>query len=144
MNLLDTEGDWSSELKRRVIHYGYKYDYKSRNAMERAKAIPGECEDVARRLLDAYDQLIVNEYQPGQGISAHVDSLAFEDGIASISLGSGVVMRFSQGASSVDVWLPRRSVVLLTGDARFKWRHSIPSCCKKTTKDTDRERVEFR
>ena len=38
------------------------------------------------------DQVTVNEYLPGQGIAPHVDThSAFEDGIASLSLGSSCV-----------------------------------------------------
>ena len=127
--------EWSSELKRRVIHYGFKYDYKSRQAACAAPLIPPACAFIEKRLNNhnvallpkEFDQLIVNEYLPGQGISAHVDSDVFTDGIVSVSLGSGATMRFSHPTTkeSVDIWLPRRSAVILTGDARYKWRHAI-------------------
>jgi alkylated DNA repair dioxygenase AlkB len=42
------------------------------------------------------DQVIINEYEPGQGISAHIDCVPCFDGtIASLSLGSSYVMEFS-------------------------------------------------
>jgi alkylated DNA repair dioxygenase AlkB len=134
---------WSSELKRRVLHYGFKYNYKSRNIsdVEIAPSLPDSCRRLASQLAandclrDAgcsdlvgtvFDQLIVNEYLPGQGISAHTDSPVFGACIASVSMGSGVVMRFSRnGHACCEVWLPRRSVVVLTGDARRLWKHSI-------------------
>ena len=90
------------------------------------------------------DQVTINAYECGQGIAAHVDSHAsFEDGIAILSLGSDIVMDFapavrSTGQSdavdtvSVDVrrtvaslLLPRRSLLLLRGEARFAWTHAI-------------------
>ena len=43
-----------------------------------------------------FDQMIVNGYQPGEGISSHVDLLKFENGIAIISLGSPATMTFTQ------------------------------------------------
>eukprot|EP01018_Ginkgo_biloba_P003461 Gb_33547 [translate_table: standard] len=43
-----------------------------------------------------FDQMIVNAYQPGEGICAHVDLLRFDDGIAIISLESTCVMQFTQ------------------------------------------------
>lgn len=42
-----------------------------------------------------FDQMIVNRYQPGEGICAHVDLLQFEDGIAIVSLESTCVMHFT-------------------------------------------------
>ena len=54
------------------------------------------------------DQLTVNEYQPGIGISSHVDAhSAFEDGIAAVTLGAGVVMEFRKPVrnESGKVWL---------------------------------------
>ncbi|KAI5077273.1 hypothetical protein GOP47_0007097 [Adiantum capillus-veneris] len=42
-----------------------------------------------------FDQMIVNRYQPGEGICAHVDLLQFEDGVAILSLESTCVMHFT-------------------------------------------------
>lgn len=67
----------------------------------------------------------ISEYQPGQGINGHIDRVeSFGPVVASLSLGSPVVMSFSLGNNSVDVLLERRSMVFLTGDARFKWKHA--------------------
>ena len=42
------------------------------------------------------DQLIVNEYLPGQGITDHIDcEPCFEDTVVSISLGSHTTMNFT-------------------------------------------------
>eukprot|EP00249_Psilotum_nudum_P003392 c16783_g1_i1 orf=88-1050(+) len=43
-----------------------------------------------------FDQMIINCYQPGEGICPHVDLLRFEDGIAIISLESSCVMHFTR------------------------------------------------
>lgn len=74
------------------------------------------------------DQLIANEYLPGQGISAHVDcEPCFGEVIASLSLLSGCEMRFGCLASGETraVILPPRSLLVLTGPARRDWTHSI-------------------
>lgn len=42
-----------------------------------------------------FDQMIINAYEPGEGISSHVDLLKFEDGIAIVSLGSPATMSFT-------------------------------------------------
>jgi alkylated DNA repair protein alkB family protein 8 len=36
-------------------------------------------------------------------------------------------MVFRRGNEAVPVYLPRRSVVILQDDARYKWTHEIPS-----------------
>lgn len=62
------EGVWSNELKRRVQHFGYRYDYKSKNLDKSHKigALPEFCNYVIERLLENKiiskkpDQLIIN------------------------------------------------------------------------------------
>ena len=75
-------------------------------------------------------QAIINLYRPGEGISPHVDLLRrFGDGIVGVSLGDGgVAMRFARAGEDgdeYDVWLPSGSVLVLTGEARYKWTHGI-------------------
>ena len=125
---------WNTSLSRRTQHYGYLYDYKSRSAASKTTPIPGWSESIRSRLTEqgllttSPDQLIVNEYKPGQGIAAHVDSGVFADGIVSVSLGSDVVMEFTdtQSTEKVSLCLPRRSALILHGDARYRWKHCIP------------------
>lgn len=95
---------WLHDVKRRVQHYGWRYDYKARGITQdlRIGAIPnwlaGLCERLSAEDIFTHtpDQVIINEYLPGQGISAHVDCIhCFGDTIASLSLGSACVMDFS-------------------------------------------------
>ena len=88
---------WLHDLKRRVQHYGWRYDYKARGIGQdlRIGAIPDWLAGLCERLnaegifSSTSDQVIINEYQPGQGISAHVDCVpCFADTIASLSLGA--------------------------------------------------------
>ncbi|KNC47622.1 uncharacterized protein AMSG_11724 [Thecamonas trahens ATCC 50062] len=125
-------GEWMTSLKRRVQHYGYRYDYRSRKVAPESYLgeLPEWSKQVMARLGAAgdgeFDQLIVNEYEPGQGISAHIDCKpCFAGVIVSVSLGSGAVMRFAKDDVVCDVWLPARSAVVLTGPARWEWSHSI-------------------
>ena len=75
------------------------------------------------------DQVIVNEYLPGQGISSHIDcEPCFKDTIVSLSLGSGCVMNFINKfdkTKKIPVWLAPRSLVVLSGKARYEWLHGI-------------------
>jgi len=78
------------------------------------------------------NQMTVNHYKPGEGIGSHIDTTsAFGDGLISISLNSGIVMEFTNTKSNSEkpekklVYLPRRSVVLMSGPARYEWEHQI-------------------
>ena len=128
---------WSNELKRRVQHYGYRYDYKARAVSPASylgplpvwldEFITGNLSSSIMR--ERPDQVIVNEYLPGQGISAHIDCIpCFGDTIASLSLASAATMIFT-GPSGENEYLRLnpRSLLVLTRDARLKWRHSIPA-----------------
>lgn len=127
---------WMHDLKRRVQHYGWRYDYKARNVTIdlRIGALPDWLQTYALRLqhgglfTEIPDQVIINEYQPGQGISAHIDCVpCFADTIVSLSLGSPCVMDFthSKTGDKSSLLLEPRSLLVLTGDARYVWQHSI-------------------
>ena len=78
----------------------------------------------------AFDQCTVNEYQPGHGIASHVDThSAFGSMLASLSLQARVVMTFVHAVSGerLDLVLPRRSLLVLSGEARYEWTHGIGS-----------------
>ena len=130
---------WLEDLSRKVQHYGYRYDYRARSidVSSRLGDLPQMLQRLATHLSDnqsalpfAPEQAIVNEYQPGQGISAHVDcEPCFGPDIASLSLGSTAVMKFTHLATKevVDITLPRRSIVVLSGESRTAWSHAIPA-----------------
>jgi len=129
---------WLHDLKRRVQHYGWRYDYKARGITQdlRIGAIPdwlaGLCEALSAEGIFSHtpDQVIINEYQPGQGISTHVDCVpCFGDTIASLSLGSACVMDFTHATTreKQSHLLEARSLLVLSGDARYHWQHAIPA-----------------
>lgn len=128
---------WLTDIKRRVQHYGYKYDYKARsiNYEMYLGQIPEWAFEIAERIhkncyMDCIpDQLIVNEYLPGQGIANHVDcEPCFADTIISLSLNSHCIMDFIniKSRNKVEVLLEPRSLVVIKGDARYNWTHGIP------------------
>jgi alkylated DNA repair dioxygenase AlkB len=131
-------GLWLTDLKRRVQHYGYRYDYKTRSldTTMYIGSLPYWAEDLADRLYSEGltsalpDQVIVNEYIPGQGISDHVDCLpCFGDTIVSLTLGSSCIMEYThvKSKAKVPVFLERSSLVVMHGDARHQWMHGIPA-----------------
>ena len=76
------------------------------------------------------EQLIINEYEPGQGIAPHTDRVdVFDDQIISVSLGSDIVMDFinSKTLETKSILLKRRSLLLMSEDARYEWKHTIPA-----------------
>lgn len=133
------EQRWLDDLKRRVQHYGFKYDYRARkvNLDMHIGELPEWLKVLSDKLQkegytpEVADQVIVNEYLPGQGISSHIDcEPCFTDTIVSLSLGSGCVMDFTNKydkTKKIPVWLAPRSLVVLSGEARDTWLHGIPA-----------------
>ncbi|KFK44931.1 hypothetical protein AALP_AA1G321500 [Arabis alpina] len=151
---------WIGLAKWRVQHYGYEFCYGTRNVdtkkklgelpsfvstiLERISLFPNLGNDPASLSLD---QLTVNEYPSGVGLSPHIDThSAFEDCIFSLSLAGPCIMEFRRYsvstwkvASTTDaekssnsscikkaLYLPPRSMLLLSGEARYAWNHYIP------------------
>jgi hypothetical protein len=97
-------------------------------------------------------QAIINLYRPGEGIAPHVDLLRrFGDGIVGVSLGdAGAAMRFARAepprektggsGDEYEVWLPSRSVLVLTGEARYEWTHGIAPRVRDKVGDDGDER----
>lgn len=128
---------WLKDLKRRVQHYGYKYDYAAQSLDQSAYlgALPDWLNTLAERLVrdslftKVPEQVIINEYQPGQGISYHRDSVGcFGDTIASLSLASAAVMNFrnTETGDKRDLLLEPKSLVVMKDIARYEWQHAIP------------------
>lgn len=140
---------WSDVLKRRTQHYGYRYDYKKRNIdkIEKAENIPEWSSELIKNLINQGlfsrkpDQMIVNEYKPGQGISRHIDSLIFDEPIVSISLLSSCVMIFTLNKEKIEILLKPRDALVMTGDSRWKWYHEIPARKKDKIGDQIIERT---
>ncbi|PIN14439.1 tRNA methyltransferase [Handroanthus impetiginosus] len=142
---------WKHLAKRRVQHYGYefRYDIRNVNTNHYLGELPSFMSSVFERIrtcqtLDhvadiSLDQLTVNEYPPGVGL------------IFSLSLAGPCIMEFrkyttgvwqEKPTSSFDmetqisvknlnfirkaIYLPPRSMLLLSGEARYAWHHYIP------------------
>ncbi|KAF3498297.1 hypothetical protein DY000_02053467 [Brassica cretica] len=158
---VDTQ-PWIGLAKRRVQHYGYEFCYGTRNVdtKNRLGELPPFVSPILQRIslfpnLDYdpaslnLDQLTVNEYPSGVGLSPHIDThSAFEDCIFSLSLAGPCIMEFRRysastwkvASTSTDeeekpdtstcikkaLYLPPRSMLLLSGEARYAWNHYIP------------------
>lgn len=129
---------WLTDLKRRVQHYGYRYDYKTRKVDEDfyLGLLPEWLNPLAKRLhsegyiADVPDQAIINEYETGQGIARHVDCIpCFTDTIISISLGSACVMVYTEIATQreIPILLTPGTLIVMQGESRYEWMHGIPA-----------------
>jgi len=128
--------DWNSDLRRRVQHYGFRYDYKARQVSNESYLgeMPTWLSVLCDQLCDEGhsaappDQVIINEYQPGQGIASHVDRIqCFGDPVIALSLGSSCVMDFTnvEKREKVPVFLEARCLVVMSGESRYNWEHGI-------------------
>lgn len=141
LDRFDSPALWLAQITRRTQHFGYAYDYAIQGSEfdKPLEAFPPIIGGLVDRLLGSQhirarpNQATLQEYTPGQGIPPHIDTVwAFGEEITSLSLLAGSVMRFRPvftvgvaPETAVDVEFPRRALLLMTGDARYKWSHAI-------------------
>lgn len=123
--------------KRRVISFGFKYQYDER-VLNPAPPIPEFLHSLRARAaefagLAAGDlvQSVVSEYRPGTQIGWHRDKPEFGE-VVGVSLASSCTFRFRRplgpGAFRRFSFMAEpRSAYLLSGPARTDWYHSIPA-----------------
>jgi len=86
---------------------------------------------LAQRLVEKLDFpaapecFTVNEYHKGQTIKPHIDQLSCGPVITVLSLRSPATMRLTGGDKEYAVKLLPRSLILMTGEVRVHWLHSI-------------------
>ena len=138
LNNID-KSNWLTDLKRRVQHYGYKYDYKARRIDQSffIGEIPKWMKYLSDRLQQQKiidfvpDQAIINEYIDEQGIAAHIDCKpCFGDTIISISLAGQCVMNFQKDQpcaeqNKIPLLIQPKTLIVMTGESRFNWYHGI-------------------
>lgn len=148
------EQKWYQALQRQVIHYGSTFKYFASEPDRDVVDIPDWIPQLSRGEKDMknfFNQVIVNHYAPGQGIAPHIDSEEqFGDTIATLSLGSACVMDLiSSKRKKISVLLPRRSLLILEGEARYEWKHGIAKRLKdnyqgREIKRTSRISITYR
>lgn len=117
------ESGYGKAERSRVKRYGYDYVPKLRML----EPIPEwvKFEQPFRWPGIQVNSVTINEYQPGHGITPHIDASYFGPVIAILSLGGSTVMLFRTAPFAYDRAIPPRSLTILTGDARYKWTHEI-------------------
>lgn len=129
-----------SNNSRCVSHFGYTYAYDG-SGVSKTTTIPTELEQlltpdillsITGKTYTPFDQVIINQYKKSQCISPHIDHVKyFGDIIGSISLGTTCDMIFTQQAKTISVSLEPGSLVLLTEQARYNWKHSLTNKSNK-------------
>jgi alkylated DNA repair dioxygenase AlkB len=121
--------------KRRVVSYGWKYEFSGGGQLHKAGEIPefllplrSLAASFANVEADAFEHVLVIEYGPGAGIGWHRDKAVFGQ-VVGVSLLSPCILRFRRKVNSkwerVNVYAEPRSAYHLTGPARAEWEHSI-------------------
>ena len=121
--------------KRRVVSYGWRYDFEER-ALLKADDMPPFL--LALRETAAHfaglapgelQHVLVTEYDAGAGIGWHRDKDVFGD-VVGISLLSPCTFRLRRRAGGgwerASITAEPRSAYLLRGASRTEWEHSIP------------------
>ena len=131
----------SSPNSRVVQHFGFVYVYNSRKINMPAHPIPdflielaNELTDICRQLdiIDdkyVFNQCIVNNYMPGQGISKHTDVKSYGKVIGCFTIGSGSIMKFvnQNTDEEYEKYVEANSLYIMSGDSRLVWTHEMPS-----------------
>ena len=127
-------GVTSCKNSRRVIHYGYLYSYAG-GPLNPTDPIPSFYDDIISNTVDTcpidnipkFDQLIINEYMCGQGITPHIDDTKkFGPIIACVTLGSGIEIEFTRSQhETFKIYVEPNSLYIMSGDARYLWKHGI-------------------
>ena len=133
INLINKQ-KWVVDYQRRLQYYNYRNELvEPYDLIPIPNPIPSFLNELIDQMINDKiihtrpDQIIVNEFLAGQGLKPHFDRKDyFKDLIVGISLGSGTVMNFQKLSEKKELYLPRRSLYWLSGDARYKWKHGIP------------------
>jgi alkylated DNA repair dioxygenase AlkB len=122
--------------KRRVVSYGWKYDFNDRH-LHKVDDIPPfllPLREVAAAFAGIrpsdLQHVLVTEYQAGAGIGWHRDKAVFGD-VIGVSLHAPCRFRLRRKAGAgwerVSLTAEPRSAYLLRGPSRTEWEHSIPA-----------------
>lgn len=128
--------------KRRIINFGWSYDFK-RDLLIEGPALPPFLHHIARRAAKWVDikntrivEALITEYAAGASIGWHRDNERFTH-IIGISLLGGAALRLRPLRTPTDgprrakdireCWLAPRSIYVLAHESRWNFQHAIPA-----------------
>jgi alkylated DNA repair dioxygenase AlkB len=124
------------EEKRRVVSFGWRYDFSENKALP-ADPIPPFLLEVFPKVhgvigfaVPDLEHVVVTEYAPGAPVGWHKDKPVFGD-VMGLSLASACTFRLRKSdghghCERVSLRVEPRSAYLLSGPARWSWEHRIP------------------
>jgi alkylated DNA repair dioxygenase AlkB len=122
------------EGKRRVVSFGFRYDFSDQRLHEAApipefiKPFAARAEEFAGLVPGVIRHVLFTEYETGAGIGWHRDKASFGV-VLGISLGSACPFRFRRKQGQVwqryTLEAAARSIYLMDGESRSTWEHSI-------------------
>ena len=142
----DENHQWLSEGHRTMLHFGFRYNPESKEVEPFEPTPPEFIQAIGLRAFSACAQVLpssvlcpnmwsVARYEPGSGLRSHVDVPQLGPYVLDGSFGSDAEMVFEPrplpGSTLFEkrqkVFLQRRSLLLIFGEARDKWKHQIPA-----------------
>ena len=121
---------------RLVQHYGYEYLY-NKHMVRPTRELPAILDTLRDRATSeckrlglgdpGFNQCIVNNYKPGEGISPHTDAPVFGPIIACFTLGSVAEMQFTNQGDIYHFYPTPGSLYIMTGPTRSVWKHAMPA-----------------
>lgn len=129
---------WEPLGNRKMMKLGYRHDPQNKTVMKHLGELPEPFQFVISRILEDKlmsrkpEQCVVNYYDAGHGVYPHIDRIEdYGSEIAGLSLNSDIVMEFhGPKGERIELFVPRRSLYIIEGVARFDWKHTIPARTK--------------
>ena len=125
----------NAPTSRRVAHFGYYYSY-DKSGLKPATSIPEWLSDLIDPNLPVsadFNQIIINEYKPGQQIAYHTDHLQlFGPVIACVTVGESIPISFRHDNIVKKLNIKSGSMYIMTKDSRYLWQHSLKNNTSNT------------
>ena len=136
------------EARRKVIHYGMKYNFLSRTA-SKTNSPPSWLLDLKKKsevlLKKEIPQILITHYPPGAPIGWHFDAPPFES-LLGVSLLNPCRFLLRKGEKrswkKFEMSLEPRSAYIIQGESRWEWQHHIPPVKEERYSITFRTLVE--
>ena len=121
-----------ADNEKRMFHAVY-YDDSEKDKDKREDEIgplPPPMRKIADRLGEhfgtTFNHLILNIY-PATGVVPHIDSMYTGNYIGAIMLiTSSTYVMIGPFGEKIPYMIPRRALVMMTGESRFQWKHGVP------------------
>lgn len=126
----------SNPKSRLVRHFGFKYDYSNGTTIKKTEAFPEILLELRREISrvweqcdiseEHWNQCIINQYEPGQGIGAHIDKRTYGPYVVGFTfIGARHLIFSRRGFADYRVYTRPKSMYVMSGDSRNAWAHRM-------------------